>query len=75
MLRLAARQEAGHEIKGRNGVLVESFLEGLAREDLVVHYDPNRPPYFFRVPRRRGIDTGLVRNPTLDDDGNGIKSA
>lgn len=39
------------------------FVEELQRMDAVIHYDPDVEPYWFRVPRRPGIDLGLVREP------------
>ena len=35
----------------------------LEEMDAVVHYDPDVAPFFFRVPRRAGIDKGLFRDP------------
>lgn len=48
------------------------FIDELHRMDAVIHYDPEgaidpktgERVYWFRVPRRPGIDTGLVREPT-----------
>ena len=39
------------------------FIDELNRMDAVIHYDPDVAPYWFRVPRRPGIDNGLVREP------------
>ena len=38
-------------------------------EDAVIHYDPDTEEGFWRVPRRGGVDSWWVRDPTIDDDG------
>ena len=72
MLRAAARRDDG---RGNSPVIeaqLDLFLRRLSELDAVVHYDPDTEEGFFRVPRRHGIDKGLVREPHLDDDGNEI---
>lgn len=64
-LRLAMRVQAGEtegmpEYLRREG---EGFIRTLDELDAVIHYDPDVAPHFFRVPRRHGIDEGLVREP------------
>lgn len=41
----------------------EGFIRKLEELDAVIHYDPDVEPYWFRVPRRHGIDRGLIREP------------
>lgn len=69
MLRCAARLEAGELVGESNTRATRQFIEGLRQQGAVIHYDPEAPPYFFRVPRREGVDTWLVRDPGLRDDG------
>jgi hypothetical protein len=69
MLRTQARLDAGLEV----GVTLLSQLvtwkEGLEIENSVITYDPETKEGFWRVPRRPGIDLGLVREPSIRDDG------
>lgn len=44
----------------------EGFIRTLQELDAVIHYDPDTPPFWFRVPRRTGVDLGLVREPEID---------
>ena len=44
----------------------EGFLRTLEEMDAVVHYDPDVCPHWFRVPRRHGVDQGLIREPNID---------
>lgn len=65
MLRLAERIRTGQD-EGMPEYLRaqgEGFAKRLEEMDAVIHYDPDVPPYWFRVPRRDGIDTGLIREP------------
>lgn len=66
-LRLAMRvKEGGAEAERMPEYLRregEGFIRTLDELDAVIHYDPDVAPYFFRVPRRHGIDEGLVREP------------
>lgn len=39
----------------------EGFIRTLEELDAVIHYDPDTPPFWFRVPRRHGVDNGLIR--------------
>lgn len=62
-LRLAMRVQRGDteempEYLRREG---EGFIRTLEELDAVIHYDPDTPPYWFRVPRRTGVDNGLIR--------------
>ena len=44
----------------------EGFLRTLEEMDAVVHYDSDVYPHWFRVPRRHGIDQGLIREPGIE---------
>lgn len=44
----------------------EGFIRTLQELDAVIHYDPDTPPFWFRVPRRTGVDEGLIREPEVD---------
>ena len=64
-LRLAIRVRRG-ETEGMPEYLRqqgEGFLRTLDEMDAVIHYDPDVAPHWFRVPRRPGIDEGLIREP------------
>lgn len=65
-LRLAMRVQAGEEMPDYLRQQGEGFLRTLEETDTVIHYEPDVAPYFFRVPRREGIDNGLVREPVED---------
>ena len=65
MLRLAVRISTGRD-EGMPDYLRaqgEGFARKLDEMGAVIHYDPECPPFWFRVPRREGIDTGLIREP------------
>ena len=67
-LRLALRVQRG-ETDGMPEYLRqqgEGFLRTLEEMDAVIHYDPDVSPWWFRVPRRPGIDNGLIREPEPD---------
>lgn len=74
MLRAAARRDRGEKSAPVIEAQLESFLEAARELDFVVHYDPDTDEGFFRVPRRHGVDTWLVRDPRLDDDGRPIQN-
>lgn len=44
----------------------EGFIRTLDEMDAVIHYDPEVQPFWFRVPRRPGIDKGLIREPNVE---------
>ena len=62
-LRLAVRVQEGDEMSPEMEKLARGFLHRLEELDAVIHYDPDVAPFFFRVPRRAGIDKGLFREP------------
>lgn len=63
MLRYEARRRAGMDIEPERLEALESWLDHLREEGVVVHYDPDTEDGFFYVPPREGIDTDLIRVP------------
>jgi len=63
MLRAAARREAGLSNNAQAEARLDSWLATLSSGDRVVDYDPDSPDGFSLVPRREGVDTGLIREP------------
>lgn len=63
MLRAEARRRTGREVGGDYNTRLDSWLESRRIDDTVVHYDPETPEGWFYVPRRKGIDTDLIRVP------------
>lgn len=63
MLRAHHRREQGLANAPVLEAMLDTFLAKAAEQDFVVHYDPDTEEGFFRVPRRLGIDVGLVRSP------------
>jgi hypothetical protein len=74
MLRAAARKDRGEKSAPVIEAQLDSFLRQARELDFVVHYDPETAEGFFRVPRRPGVDTWLVRDPYLDDNGMKIRN-
>ena len=62
-LRAAMHLTAGDEQPANVEEQARRFMEELDRMGAVIHYDPEVAPYWFRVPRRAGVDLGLVREP------------
>lgn len=73
MLRANARRAQGLKSAPVLEAMLDKFLQAADEQDFVVTYDPDTDEGFFRVPRRHGIDEGLVRNPELDDRGRPVK--
>ncbi|MFG3421255.1 hypothetical protein ACIBTZ_13125 [Micromonospora sp. NPDC049460] len=63
MLRTEARRRAGKQLREEDRVKLDAWLKRLARENIVLHYDPDTDEGWFYVPRRPGIDTDLIRVP------------
>lgn len=72
MLRAAARRERGDRSAPVIEAQLDLFLKDLRKRDLVVVHDPEMG--WTRVPRRRGIDAWLIRDPYLADDGTSVKN-
>lgn len=63
MLRVEARRRRGEEVREVDESKLTSWKARLAEHDLVVHYDPDTEEGFFLVPRRKGVDKDLIREP------------
>lgn len=63
VIRWHARVERGDPLSPADRVRYERAVEHLKENNLVFHYDPSAPQGWFLVPRRKGIDLGLVREP------------
>lgn len=73
MLRANHRRSQGLTSAPVLEAMLDKFLQSADEGDWVVHYDPDTVEGFFRVPRRHGVDEGLVRNPDLDDRGRPVR--
>ncbi|HLN78767.1 MAG TPA: hypothetical protein VK204_17110 [Nocardioidaceae bacterium] len=73
MLRANHRREQGLANAPVLEAMLDKFLVAAEEQDFVVTYDPDTEEGFFRVPRRVGIDEGLIRNPDLDDEGRPLR--
>lgn len=69
MLRTLARMDAGLAVGKSLEEQARVWRAGLEEEGSVIAYDPDTEEGFWRVPRRPGIDLGLVRDPDVDDEG------
>lgn len=69
MLRALHRRNQGLKNAPVLEAMLDKFLASAEELDFVVTYDPDTEDGFFRVPRRHGIDEGLIRNPNVGDDG------
>lgn len=63
VVRWHARVERGASLSHGERQRYEKALAYLRENDLVFHYDPDSEQGWFLVPRRPGIDTGVVRVP------------
>ena len=73
MLRANHRREQGLRSAPVLEAMLDKFLQTAEEQDFVVTYDPDTEEGFFRVPRRVGIDEGLVRDPAIDDEGKPVR--
>ena len=66
-LRIAIRLQAGQgeDMPAYMRQQGEGFIRTLEETGTVIHYDPDVPPFWFRVKRREGIDEGLIREPDV----------
>src|SRR5690348_2089893 len=71
MLRAAHRRERGLKSAPVLEAMLDTFLRSMKEGGWVIDYDPENHPDegFVRVPRRDGIDLGLIREPDLDNRG------
>lgn len=63
MLRTEARRRAGLNPAAGMQDRLDKWLRRLARDNIVVAYDPDSEDGFTYLPRRPGIDTDLIRQP------------
>lgn len=74
MLRLEGRLRNGDDITDTKRDALERWKVKLAAEDAVVHYDADTPQGWHYVPRREDVDSDLIRDPGLDDEGKPVKA-
>ncbi|WP_263729944.1 hypothetical protein [Cellulomonas sp. SG140] len=63
VLRMEARKRAGATLSPDDERRLELWHQRLAEGDLVLHYDPDTEEGFFYVPRRKGVDLDVIREP------------
>jgi hypothetical protein len=63
MLRKEARRRAGLPLTADAEHEVDAWLAGMERDGTVLHYDPDTEQGWFYVPRRKGVDTDIIRHP------------
>jgi hypothetical protein len=63
MLRAEARRRAGKTLTSHMEDMLNVWIDGLNRDGTVVHYDPDTDAGWWYVPRRKGVDTDLIRVP------------
>lgn len=63
MLRIGARLKRGLPVRELDQRRYERWRRELEEKDLVVHYSYESERGFYYVPRRPGVDTGIVRVP------------
>jgi hypothetical protein len=61
MLRVAARVKHGKRVSAEERRMLDAWRRQLDDQQAVVHY--HRDHGFMWVPRRPGVDTGLIREP------------
>lgn len=65
MLRLAGRMEQGKPLSPDEKKRFASWKRRLDEAGCVVHYEPRSEQGFWWVPRRPGVDRGLIREPDV----------
>lgn len=73
MLRVAHRRARGMKSAAVMEAQLDTMLKTMTRDGWVVDYDPEQG--FIKVPRRLGVDEGLIREPGLDDRGRARRTA
>lgn len=63
MLTTAIRLQSGAVVGAHERADFDQWLRDLRAADAVVHYEAETQEGWFYVPRRRGVDEGLVREP------------
>lgn len=73
MLRTEGQLRAGKELPESTAAQHAAWRLRLEEADAVCHYDGETAEGWWLVPRRHGIDKGLIREPGLDDDGKPVR--
>lgn len=63
LLRMEARRREGRKLRNGDMGRLNKWLEWMADEGVVVHYDADTVEGFYYIPRRPGIDTDIIRRP------------
>lgn len=63
MLRAEARRRAGKSLSPTRLERLQRWLRSMEEDGAVVHYDPLTEEGWWKVPRRPGIDTDIIRAP------------
>lgn len=63
-LRVEARMRAGVEVSEDAANALAAFKARLARDGRVVHYEPLTDRGWYLVPRRKGVDLDMIREPS-----------
>lgn len=73
LLRAEARLRAGMAVSEVEAGKVEGFKSRLARDNRVIHYEPETERGWYLVPRREGIDTDIIRRPDKRSNIRGVR--
>ena len=65
VIRWHARVERGEELDPADRVRYDRAMKRLQDDRVVIHYDPDTPQGWFVLPRREGIDLGIIREPDV----------
>lgn len=63
VIRWHARVQRGEPLTPSDRARYERALAHMRAGDLVIHYDPSTERGWMLVPRRKGVDKGIVREP------------
>ncbi|MFC0622803.1 hypothetical protein [Kribbella deserti] len=63
MLRLERRRKAGKPLSEKDQTVLQYYKNARQADDQVIDYDPDSEQGFTHVPRRPGIDRGMIREP------------
>lgn len=65
MLRAKSRLDRGETISAVQQRQLDTWLAGLEADNAVIHYDPETEQGFWRVEKREGVDTTIIRDPSV----------
>lgn len=65
MLRIGARLSKSLPVRPLDKNRFEDWAAALKEKNVVVHYEYDSPDGFYYVPARKGVDKGLVREPSV----------